>query len=252
MNLEELKDQTILITGSAKRIAKSIVLELSKYKPRFVLHYRNSYEDVKELLEEIKKYNSDSYYIKADFSIKEERESFLEKISQESIDIVINSASIFPKMDYWKNFEYELFIKIFDVNLFTPASIIKTIFKNNKKGLVINFLDASLKYHYTDHFIYRLSKYSLEKLTYMLAKELAPYVRVNAISPGAILPPAQLNEQDKIEEKININEFYEKSKQKIPLNIPGNPEYIVQAIKFIIENDFITGVNIPVDGGEFI
>jgi NAD(P)-dependent dehydrogenase (short-subunit alcohol dehydrogenase family) len=255
MYLEDLKNHTILITGSAKRIARSIVLELAKYKPRFILHYRNSYQDVEQLLNQIKQYNQESYYIKADFSIEQEREEFIETISKEMIDIVINSASIFPKMDSWNNFNYELYRKVFDVNLFVPAYIIKNIFKDNRRGIVINFLDASLKHNYTDHFIYRLSKISLEKLTYMLAKELSPNVRVNAISPGAILPPAQLNQNNLIEEKNDeksIQEFYEHSLKKIPLRIPGNLSYIVQAVKFLIENDFLTGVNISVDGGEFI
>ncbi len=255
MNLKDLHNKTILITGSAKRIAREIVIDLSQYKPRFILHYRNAQNEVEELLNEIKTFCMDSYYIKADFSVREERENFIKRISYENIDIVINSASIFPKMDTWENFDYDLFQKIFDVNLYTPASIIKHVFPKGKKGIVINFLDASLDFNFTDHFIYRLSKVSLEKLTYMLAKELAPDVRVNAISPGAILPPAQLNEYDQIEEKKEKEEvinFYEKSKQKIPLRIPGNPQYIIQAVHFLIENDFLTGINIPVDGGEFI
>jgi len=255
MNLEDLHNKTILITGSARRIAREIVFELTKYKPRFILHYRNAIKEVEELLNEIKTFCSDSYYIKADFSVRQERDDFIKRISQENIDIVINSASVFPKMDTWNNFDYELFQKVFDVNLYTPASIIKHVFPKGKKGIVINFLDASLDFNFTDHFIYRLSKISFEKLTYMLAKELAPDVRVNAISPGAILPPAQLNEYDQIEEKKEKEEiinFYEKSKQKIPLKISGDPKYIIHAVRFLIENDFLTGVNIPVDGGEFI
>lgn len=254
MDLQDLYNKTILITGSAKRIARDIVLELAKYKPRFILHYRESYNDILTLYESIKVFNENSFYLKADFSKEQERDEFFEKINKENIDIVINSASIFPKFDEWNEFNYKLYQQIFDVNFFTPINLIKIIFKNNKKGLVINFLDASLKMNYTDHFIYRLSKISLEKATYMLAKELAPYVRVNAISPGAILPPAQLNQEGIIEEKTleEFEKFYINSKQKIPLKISGNTKYIIEAVKFIIQNDFLTGVNISIDGGEFI
>lgn len=255
MDFQDLSNKTILITGSAKRIARDIVLELAKFKPRFILHYRESYNDILTLYESIKVFNKNSYYLKADFSKEEERNEFFEIINKENIDILINSASIFPKFDEWSAFNYKLYQQIFDVNFFTPINLIKIIFKNNKKGLVINFLDASLKLNNTDHFIYRLSKISLEKATYMLAKELAPNVRVNAISPGAILPPAQLNQEGIIEEKKTIEEvekFYINSKQKIPLNIPGNTTYIIEAVKFIIQNDFLTGVNISIDGGEFI
>ncbi len=255
MDLEHLANKTILITGSAKRIARDIVLELAKYQPRFILHYRESYKEILTLYETIQVYNKNSYFIKADFSNEQERNEFFQKINNENIDIVINSASIFPTYDNWNEFQYELYQKIFDVNLFTPLNLIKIIFKNQKKGLVINFLDASLKYNYTDHFLYRLSKICLERATYMLAKELAPNVRVNAISPGAILPPAQLNQNGVIEEKKTqeeIENFYKLSTEKIPLRIPGNTKYIIEAIKFLIQNDFLTGVNISVDGGEFI
>lgn len=255
MELIDLSSKTILITGSAKRIAKDIVLELAKYQPRFILHYRESYDDVLKLYETIKTYNQNSFYIKADFSIEKERFEFFEKIRSEHIDIVINSASIFPNYDQWDQFNYDLFQKIFDVNFFTPLNIIKILFSNKRKGLVINFLDASLKFNYTDHFLYRLSKICLERATYMLAKELAPQVRVNAISPGAILPPAQINQYGRIEEKTSkeeVENFYQKSLEKIPLNIRGNTKYIIGAVKFLIENEFITGINISVDGGEYI
>ncbi len=89
MELKELKYKTILITGSAKRIAKEIVLDLSKYCPRFLLHYRSSEKEANQLLEEVRKYNGNSRIIKANFTITEERENFFNIIREENIDIVI-------------------------------------------------------------------------------------------------------------------------------------------------------------------
>ncbi|MCS7204955.1 MAG: SDR family oxidoreductase [Leptospiraceae bacterium] len=251
MKLEELKNKTILVTGGAKRIAKSIILDLAKFEPKWIIHYRTSEKEAQEVLSSIQAYNPNSYLIQSDFSKEDDRKRFFETIEKEEIHIVINSASIFPDFDNWENFDYDNYRKIFDVNFFTPSYIIKKVFfKKEHQGIVINFLDASLRFHRTDHFLYRLSKYCLEKLTYMLAKELAPNVRVNGISPGAILPPAQINKEGIINESWNPVDYYEKSIKKIPLRLPGSPDYITHAVRFIIENDFLTGINIPVDGGE--
>lgn len=252
MNLKELENKTILITGSAKRIGREIALGLSKYNPKLILHYRNSNQEILEVLEKVKEFNKNSYIIQCDFSNQIQVQNFLEILKTEKIDIFINSASIFPKNDTWENFDINLIHKIFDVNLIVPSLIIKNSFDKTRKGLIINLIDASLKHTLTGHFFYRLSKYSLEKMTMMLAKELAPNIRVNGISPGAILPPAQLSENDIIEENKNSEEFYQSKLNSIPLKISGNPNYILQTVEFIIQNDFLNGCIIPVDGGEYL
>lgn len=252
MNLKELENKTILITGSAKRIGKEIALGLSKYNPKLILHYRNSNQEILEVLEKVKKFNKNSYIIQCDFSNQLQVQNFIEKIKTEKIDIFINSASIFPKNDTWENFDINLIYKIFNVNLIVPSFIIRNCFDKSRKGIVINLIDASLKHTSTGHFFYRLSKYSLEKMTIMLAKELAPNIRVNGISPGAILPPAQLLENDIIEENQNEEEFYQNKLKSIPLKISGNPKYILETVEFIIQNDFLTGCIISVDGGEYL
>lgn len=250
MQLEELKGKTILVTGSAKRIARSLVLGLMEYSPRFILHYRNSRNEVEDLLSLVRKYAKDSYAIRADFSREEDREALFSHVERESIDILINSASIFPDFDDWSHFTYENYRLIFDVNFFTPGYLIKKAFSVTGRGLVINFLDAGLKKNKTNDILYRISKVSLEKLTYILALELAPDIRVNAIAPGAILPPAKLDREGNIIEKMSKEEFLEKYSKRIPLGKTGDVSYILSAVKFLIENDFVTGAVIPVDGGE--
>ncbi|MFN3604540.1 MAG: SDR family oxidoreductase [Leptonema sp. (in: bacteria)] len=252
MELSDLKNKTILITGSAKRIGREIAIALAEYSPKLILHYRNSEKEILELLETVKKYNNDSYKIQCDFFKEDQIQNFIKHIEKEKIDILINSASVFPLNDNWENFHMAFFNKIIKVNLFIPLLLIKKCFESSDSGIVINFIDASLNLNSPNHFVYQLSKYSLEKATKILAKKLAPKIRINGIAPGAILPPAQLAEDNTIQEMYDYDEFFKKKLNSIPLRIPGNPTYIIKTIKFIIENDFLTGAIIPVDGGEYL
>ena len=92
-----------------------------------------------------------------------------------------------------------------------------------------------------DHIIYNLSKAGLLALTKTLAKDLAPSVRVNGVSPGAIMwPESDMNNQKKKKEILS----------RIALKRIGNPEDIAKAVLFLIKDaDYVTGQNINVDGG---
>lgn len=252
MNLKNLENKVILITGSAKRIGREIALFLAQYSPKLILHYNTSYKEISEVLDIVHHYNKDSYSIQCNFLDERQVHQFFKKVQEEKVDILINSASIFPKYDQWELFDPHIANQIFNVNVIIPLMLIKNCFNNTQSGIVINFIDASVERNFFDHFVYRLSKVSLLHATKILAKKLAPNVRVNGISPGAILPPAQLNKDNIIEEDLNQNEFYQRKLNSIPLKIAGDPLYILQAVQFIIENDFLTGCIISIDGGEFL
>ena len=109
-----------------------------------------------------------------------------------------------------------------------------------RKGQIINIIDIHVDPPLKNHIIYSISKSGLLTLTKSLAKELAPYVRVNGISPGAILWPTF---EKNLKRKKDII-------SKIPLKRTGKPEDIAKAVKFLIEDgQYITGQNINIDGG---
>ncbi len=123
-----------------------------------------------------------------------------------------------------------------------PLFLSKIFFPELKKrkGQIINIIDIHVDRPLKDYIIYSISKSGLLTLTKSLAKELAPYVKVNGISPGAILWPTSEKSLKKKKEIIS----------KIALKKTGNPEDIANTVKFLIENgQYITGQNINVDGG---
>ena len=96
-------------------------------------------------------------------------------------------------------------------------------------------LDKNIARVETAHFYYLLSKKFLAEFTKMLALEVAPHIRVNGIAPGYIIPESA--------------EYAEKTSKLIPLQKIGNVKNIVQTLEFLLENDFINGQILSIDGG---
>ena len=102
-----------------------------------------------------------------------------------------------------------------------------------------NLLDTRItqdSYHY---FAYSLTKKALEAFTRMAARELGPRIRVNGVAPGLILPSADTEK-----------EAFARMGERIPLKSTGKPEDVASAVLFLLENPFITGECVFVDGGE--
>jgi len=104
--------------------------------------------------------------------------------------------------------------------------------------VIINISDAGSNRPWTGYAAYILSKSALETLTRLQAKEYAPKVRVNALAPGLIIPSEDIPEQT-----------WEKLNARLPLQISEREESIIQAVVFLIRNEYITGEVIAVDGG---
>ena len=132
---------------------------------------------------------------------------------------------------------------IIDTNLRAPLFLSKYFYPELKKrkGSIVNIIDIHINPPLKDHIIYNLSKAGLLALTKTLAKDLAPSVRVNGVSPGAIMwPESDMNNQKKKKEILS----------RIALKRIGNPEDIAKAVLFLIKDaDYVTGQNINVDGG---
>jgi pteridine reductase len=105
-------------------------------------------------------------------------------------------------------------------------------------GAIVNIGDWATRRPYRDHSAYFVSKGAIPTLTRLFAIELAPRVRVNAVLPGPVMLPENLSEEDR-----------RRAIAGTLVGRPGRPENVAQAVVSLIENDFITGVCLPVDGG---
>ncbi len=239
-----MKNKTVLITGAAKNIGATIAKELHSCGMNVIVHYNNSEEEAREL---VKKLNGDRHdsaiSIKADL---EKEDHYIPLVNtalnfKGNIDVLINNASAFYQTSL-NNLNIKQWNELININLKAPLFISQLAAKSlgESKGCIINITDIHASNPLKDHTIYCISKAGLVTLTKSLAKELAPNIRVNGISPGAITWPNNMD--NKTKENI-INQTILKKK--------GNAEDIAKSIVFLINDaDYITGQILNVDGGK--
>ncbi len=245
--IKKSSNKTALITGGAKRIGAGIAAKLAKMGYDLVITYNNSKKEA-EILQNsiISKYSVKCQIIKCDLLKVTEVEklvSYLEK-NLDNWNLLINNASIFNQSKFISSNSTDL-INNLQIHLLSPLILSHFFAKNAiinqiKDANIINMVDKNIKRFDTKYFNYLLSKKFLAQTTEMLALELAPQIRVNAIAPGFIL-----NSIDNSDSQTAISKII----AKIPLKSKGKIENILQTIEFLIENKFVTGQIIFIDGG---
>lgn len=242
----EINGKVALVTGAAKRVGKEIALELAKSGAHVVITYRTSETEAAKTVSQIKRLGVKSAAYYADVSSSEDIENAVQKIYRQfrRVDILVNNAANFLKVPFTdlteKDFDDSINTNLKGPYLFSIA--VGKIMLKQKCGKIINIADWAGERPYKNYLPYCISKGGVITLTKALAKSLAPYVQVNAVSPGAILFPEGFGSKEK-----------RKVIEGTPLKKIGSPKDIARAIKFLIEgSDFITGAILPVDGGRLI
>jgi NAD(P)-dependent dehydrogenase (short-subunit alcohol dehydrogenase family) len=233
---------TALITGGAKRVGRAIALALAEMKWNIALHYRTSEKEAEALSETIRNTGVECRPFAADLERIEEVTALVPAVREffQDLNLLINSASIFERIEFFDT-DPDILMRFWNVNFRAPFFLTQEFARHCKKGQVINILDTKINRNSIKYFPYSLSKKSLEDFTRMAAETLGPDIRVNGISPGLILPSRHISEAD-----------FEKMGERLPLRMTGGPEFIVKTVLFFLENSFITGEVIAVDGGEHL
>lgn len=229
-----------LVTGGAKRIGRSIALALAEESYDIALHYGTSAAEAEKTAGEIRKLGVECVTFRCNLAEEQEVLSLLPRVAGKmpGLEILVNNASIFQKGKI-ADTEPEFFRRHLAINFTAPYFLSRDFARICKKGLIINLLDTRIAGNDFNYAIYTITKKALAELTKISAREFAPDIRVNAIAPGIILPPPGGDRQS-----------FEKMALKIPLKKTGEPDYVVQCVKFILKNDFLTGQLIYLDGGE--
>ncbi len=239
--------KTVLITGGAKRIGRQMALTLHGAGHNIVVHYRSSANAASTLVGEMNAKRPESAVTaQCDLMDIDCIPAVIDTAVQcfGRLDVLINNASSFYptpiellEIDFWND--------LVGSNLKAPAFLVKHAAKHLRDtgGSIINIVDIHAKNPMADHPIYCSAKAGLEMLTKALARDLAPAIRVNAVSPGAILWP----------EHNSITPEKSEILKKIPLQRMGAPEDIASLVQFLIDQaPYITGQVIAVDGGRSV
>ena len=238
-------NKRILITGAAKRIGKEMALSFFNKGWDIVIHYNSSKEEAEALAHKMNSERSNSaMLVQANLDNANEVEKLAEKIlsKNDSIDALINNASTFYPTPVG-TFSEENWNALMGSNLKAPLFLIQSLHKEleKNKGFIINVTDINVDKALINHSIYLAAKSGLQTITKALAKELAPYIRVNAIAPGAILEPP--NTEWTPEQKNNII-------NAVPMKRMGTEKDIVDAAIYLSEAEYVTGQILNIDGGK--
>ena len=239
-----------LVTGSSKGIGKEIIRELARSGYDVVINYNNSKEEAYALNEEVSKYDVKSLVVKCDVSNEDEVKNMIEEIHSQmgSVDILVNNAAV-NYNDFFYKKTVEDFKRTMDVNVLGAFLVSKYVSKdmiNNKWGRIVNISSTNgINTYYPVCFDYDASKAALISLTHNMAIEFAPYINVNAITPGFIGTESELEGMDE--------EFIKNEEEKILVKRMGTPSDVAKLVKFLISDDasFINNSVIRVDGGQY-
>lgn len=231
-----------LITGSAKRLGKAIAINLAQHGFDIILHYRNSEKEAEETARKIRSMGCECETLMGDLEDSKMVKKMIPAAlkSFPSLSLLVNNASVFERVSLLQA-STDHYDRTMTVNLKAPVLLSRDFARYVGKGHIVNILDTKAMRTHSVYFSYTLSKKALLEFTRMAAVELGPEVRVNAVGPGLILPPEGKD-----------NDYLKRLGQKVPLKRHGEPRDISRAVLFLVENTFITGECIHVDGGEHL
>lgn len=228
-----------LVTGGAVRIGKEISLNLAQKGYDIALHYNSSEKEALETRELILETGTGCELFRCDLSLPGEARKLIPKITESfgGLCVLVNNASIFENVGF-RDVTPEFLETDMAINFKAPFFLSQSFSAETRGGLIVNFLDTRVRKNPVEHFCYNLSKKCLYHLTKMLARELAPDFRVNAVCPGAVLAPPGLGD-----------DYLQKMARAAPMKRPGSVEDIINAFNYLLENDYVTGECLFVDGG---
>ena len=238
------QDRVVVITGAARRVGRSLAIHLAKEGYKVVLHCNTSLREARALQQELHEMGYESRVVQGDLTDLDGLEMLFARFVESfgHLDALINSASVFHTTSLeettvvrWKT---DMALHA-GAPLFLSRMLYQHIRKRETTGSVVNITDTQLTSPPANRPSYYLSKGSLAQETSILAKTLAPYVRVNAVAPGLVLSNGE-------------DAYFTRMEKILPLQRCGSPSDICEAVSYLLSALFVTGVTIPVDGGHHL
>jgi pteridine reductase len=240
----DLHGRVALVTGGAHRLGRAITLALGQAGANVVVHYNRSAEPAQAVLHELASLGVQGITVAGDLSHIAEVERVVDTAVARwgRLDVLVNNAGIWGSTPIGTVTE-ERWGELIDTNLRGAffAAQRATPALRTAGGVIISIADVGALRPWRNHTPYLISKGGIITLTEALSKDLAPDVRVNAVAPGAVLLP-----DDWTPEQI------ERSTRNVPLARLGHPEDVAQAVLYLAQAEYVTGVVLPVDGGRHL
>lgn len=247
---ESSPQRVALVTGSgSRRIGNVIATTLAERGYAIGLHYQRSVEHAESTAARLRAEGVEVLLLQADVSREEEVERMFQRLREQfgRLDVLVTAAAIW-KPKPLETTTAEDVRREFEINtLGTFLCCQKAgmmMVQQPQGGAIVTMGDWAFVRPYADYAAYFPSKGAIPTLTRTLAVELAlrnPAVRVNCILPGPVLLSPSLPEAER-----------QRAIAGTLVRREGTPEQIAHAVVFLVENEFVTGVCLPVDGGRTI
>lgn len=230
------------MTGGARRVGRAFTIALAEAGCDVVINYNESAADAKATAADVERLGRRAAVVQADVSAAADIRRLIDETERTfgRLDILVNNASLFERARVADITEAD-WDRVLDVNLKGPfflAQAAAPLLRREGGGVIVNIVDLSALQPWPSFAHHAVSKAGLLHLTRVLARALAPDIRVNAISPGTVLPP-----EDQEGEEGSERRLVERS---------GSPGDVTRALLYLVQSDFVTGENLLVDGGRML
>lgn len=242
----ELLGRKALVTGSAVRLGRAIALTLADAGCDIALHHWRSQAAVGEVAADVATAGRRAVPLRADLGDPGACPRLVAdaRAALGGLDLLINAAATFLPGDLRTtsvaDWDSQLALGLRAPFLLSQA--FAAGLGPAETGKIVNITDARVRRPGRGHLAYRVAKAGLAHLTQLLAVELAPRVTVNAVAPGAMLPPPGEDDQT----------FARRVAAAVPLRRPGGADAVAIAVLYFLREDFVTGAVLTVDGGEYL
>jgi len=238
----------ILITGASTGIGAATAVDLAENNVVFV-HYNRSEEEATAIAACVEEKGGSAYLVQADLMNEEGCRQLMKGVHAKTdrLDVLINNAGGLIERHDVPKLAWDLMHQIFALNTYSTMMVTTLCVPLLEKGespCIVNITSIAMRLGAPTATIYGASKGAVDSFTRGSARELAPRIRVNAVAPGVIVTP--------FHDKYTPEAWMKKLSESIPLNVLGEAVQISSTIRLLIENPFITGETIDVNGGHFM
>jgi pteridine reductase len=237
----EISGRTALVTGAARRLGRAMAVALADAGADVGVHYRTSAAEARSTVAALEATGRRAVALQADFASSGAVARLIADTERAfgRLDILVNSASMFERRPVLDISEEE-WDRVLAVNLKAPFLLSQAAAPLLRRdgGIIVNLVDLSALQAWPAFAHHAVSKAGLLHLTRIMARALAPDIRVNSIAPGTVLPPEGYEGEDGSGKRV--------------IRRAGEAADVVGALLYLIQSDFVTGANVVVDGGRML
>jgi pteridine reductase len=241
----ELNSKVAVVTGAAHRVGKAVALALAQAGAHVVVHYHRSAQHIPATVDAIQALGVQAVAVQANLVDPAGVETLFAAAEAAfgGVDVLVNSAAnmepgdvlTLTRADWQRSLDLNLTAPFFCAQRAAPSMLARG------GGAIVNIADLAGLRPWARYPAHSVSKAGLIMATQVLAKALAPHIRVNAIAPGPVIKPEEWGD-----------EHWHTLGQRTLLKRTGSGYDVARAAIFLLEADFITGETLVVDGGRHI